>query len=107
VTPFLPAWLQLAWAIAGLTIATGGIVWTLAILWPYMRVTREAILESLKIARESRGDFAELVREARELVKAAKESGISRERVEKLVSGLEKIPEKLDQLAQKNLLKSI
>lgn len=49
----IPAWLQWAWALAGLGIAGGGLVWILGIFWPYLRWSKRMMLQSYELGHRT------------------------------------------------------
>ena len=68
MTTSLPPWLQIAWAVTAILIALGAVGWALLALWPYMRVTRAAMMESLELGRASSGVLKGLESEVKPLV---------------------------------------
>jgi hypothetical protein len=79
----IPSWLQWAWAIAGLVVAVGGLMWTLLILWPYIRLTRAVMTESLRLSRATAEALARLERDGQ---------------LEKTCEAIREIPGRLDRL---------
>lgn len=53
IQSLIPSWLQWAWAIAGLGVAAGGLVWILFIFWPYLRWSRRMMIRSFELASDT------------------------------------------------------
>jgi len=75
MTTALPAWLQFAWAFAGIISVVGGVCWLLLVAWPYLRWTRRTMEETLGIGRSSaqiletiKADVVPLIADAKSVV---------------------------------------
>jgi len=104
----IPAWLQIAWAIGGVTVAVGGILWIGLIFYPYLKLTRSVMLESLELGKktadvlgELQKELAPMVTDAKELVREAKELWKERGRAERAIDAIASIPGKIDELVVK------
>lgn len=96
----MPLWLHVTWAICGIVAVAGGIVWTLAVAWPFMRDTRHAAVRGLQLSIHTSEALDSIVGEVRALAGELRActADVDRERVDKLLKAVENIPAKLDSL---------
>lgn len=58
----IPDWLQISWALAGIGVALGGLVWIVFIFWPYLRWSKKVMQKSLEIGEKT----SEILRDVQE-----------------------------------------
>lgn len=56
----LPRWFQFAWGGCSIAMMIAAYVWAIFVLWPYIRLTRRLMLQSLEIGKETVGLMKEL-----------------------------------------------
>jgi hypothetical protein len=113
-TQSLPTWLQYAWAFGGVTVAVGGVFWVACIFYPYLKLTRRVMLESLELGKKTatlldqiQTDLSPIITKMWALVRDAGELMQHRDRVEKIIAAIEELPKKLDELVHRAEKKGI
>lgn len=98
----IPAWLQWAWALAGLLIAAGGVFWILGIFWPYLRWSRKVMQQSLELGSQTAETIQKVHKELDPVIANIKAVAVD---VQAMVAefrqsnDLEKISKALDKIA--------
>lgn len=89
------------YAVAGL--------WTVFVAWPFMRDTRRAAVEGLRLSIHTAEALDAIVAEVRALAAEGRAltTDVDRERVDKLLKAVESLPAKLDAVTAKSALRSI
>ena len=108
-TSAIPAWLQIAWAVAGLCVAVGGAVWILFIFLPYLTWTRRIMRESLELGRSTaktletlKQGIAPVVEDLKGLVADARRATgkLGDHDIEHTLRSIQALPRKLDEVIE-------
>lgn len=112
----LPLWLKAASACTGILIGIGAVLWALFMVWPYMKVTRRAMLRSLELGVQStdllkrlHGEIGPVVTDLKSLIDDLKRADVGRVAdamaksgvLDRLAGSTEKLAAKLHELADK------
>lgn len=84
-------------------------VWTVAVAWPFMRDTRRAAVQGLRLSIHTSEALDAIVSEVRALSAELRActSDVDRERVDKLLKAVESLPGKIDGLGSAAVKESL
>ena len=112
----LPLWLKALSACTGILIGIGAVLWAVFIVWPYMKVTRRAMLRSLElgvqsteILRRLSNDIDPMLSDLRAVLDDIKKADVGRVAdamaksgvLDRLAGSTEKLAAKFHELAEK------
>jgi hypothetical protein len=95
------------WLAASFYLVAG--LWTVFVAWPFMRDTRRAAVEGLRLSIHTADALDSIVSEVRSLAAEGRActADVDRERVDKLLKAVESLPAKIDGLGSAAVKESL